>query len=78
MTITGSNFYQSTKDAFYLVQRNHKSYYPVQGLGDFIIFLGQLLIILTTTIGSFFVLLELFDEELSTSMEVCIVRFIFY
>ena len=74
MTITGSNFYQSSKDAFQLVQRNNNSYYPIQGLGDFIIFMGQLFIILATSITSLIIALEFFGESVTTSLEVCVVK----
>lgn len=78
MTITGNNFYTSSKDAFYLVQRNNNAYSSIKGLGDFITFLGELYIILITTIIFFIGMIEYYEEDLEISLEVSAVIFLFF
>lgn len=75
MTITAKSFYESSKDAFYLTQRNNNLYFPIQGLGDTIIITGQLFIILASTILAFFLFLEVLGEDFIISLYSTIVIF---
>ena len=77
MTITGCNFFTSSKDSFLLIHRSYNKYAMVEGMGNVILFLGKLFICLATLLSSFLILLQsgMFDSTLENSFESSLVNY---